>query len=89
MAYDVDYDFEFDEDEFGTAMMPKGVKWRGNLCLLPNGKYLPPGNYRTEDGGATWAQVLRNRDERGFFDCMAFEGERGWLLGDPVDGFAP
>lgn len=42
--------------------------------------------YRTEDGGATWAQVLRNRDERGFFDCMAFEGERGWLLGDPVDG---
>ena len=38
MAYDVDYDFEFDEDEFGTAMMP-------------NGRYLPPGNYRTEDGG--------------------------------------
>ena len=51
MAYDVDYDFEFDEDEFGTAMMPKGVKWRGNLCRLPNGRYLPPGNYRTEDGG--------------------------------------
>ena len=51
MAYDVDYDFEFDEDEFGTAMMPNGVKWRGNLCLLPNARYLPPGNYRTEDGG--------------------------------------
>lgn len=51
MAYDVDYDFEFDEDEFGTAMMPNGVKWRGNLCLLPSGRYLPPGNYRTEDGG--------------------------------------
>ena len=50
MAYDVDYDFEFDEDEFGTAMMPNGVKWRGNLCLLPNGRY-PPGSYRTEDGG--------------------------------------
>ena len=32
-------------------MMPNGVKWRGNLCLLPNGRYLPPGNYRTEDGG--------------------------------------
>jgi photosystem II stability/assembly factor-like uncharacterized protein len=42
--------------------------------------------YRTIDGGATWTQVLRNRDERGFFDCMAFEGQRGWLLGDPVDG---
>lgn len=42
--------------------------------------------YRTEDGGATWTQVLRNRDARAFFDCMAFEGQRGWLLGDPVDG---
>lgn len=42
--------------------------------------------YRTEDGGASWAQVLRNRDERAFFDCMSFEGERGWLMGDPVDG---
>ena len=42
--------------------------------------------YRTEDGGASWTQVLRNRDERAFFDCMAFEGERGWLMGDPVDG---
>ena len=41
--------------------------------------------YRTEDGGASWTQVLRNRDERAFFDCMAFEGERGWLMGDPVD----
>lgn len=42
--------------------------------------------YRTIDGGATWTQVLRNRDERGFFDCMAFDGQQGWLLGDPVDG---
>ena len=42
--------------------------------------------YRTADGGATWTQVLRNRDERAFFDCMAFEGQRGWLMGDPVDG---
>lgn len=42
--------------------------------------------YRTEDGGASWTQVLRNRDPRGFFDCMAFDGQRGWLLGDPVAG---
>lgn len=42
--------------------------------------------YRTEDGGASWTQVLRNRDERAFFDCMTFEGERGWLMGDPVEG---
>ena len=51
MKYDVDFDFKFEEDEFGTPLMPKGVKWHGNLCVLPNGRYLPPGNYRTEDGG--------------------------------------
>ena len=32
------------------------------------------------------ALTLQNTDSRGFFDCMAFEGERGWMLGDPVDG---
>lgn len=42
--------------------------------------------YRTEDAGKTWALTLQNRDPHGFFDCMAFEGERGWMLGDPVDG---
>lgn len=52
MKYDVDYDFEYEEDEFGTPIMPKNVKWRGNLCILPNGRYLPPGNYSTSDGGS-------------------------------------
>ena len=42
--------------------------------------------YRTDDGGASWALVLSNGDPRGFFDCMAFDGQRGWMLGDPVDG---
>ncbi len=42
--------------------------------------------YRTEDGGQSWTLVLQNKDPRGFFDCMAFKGERGWMLGDPVDG---
>jgi photosystem II stability/assembly factor-like uncharacterized protein len=42
--------------------------------------------YRTEDGGKTWSRTLQNTDERAFFDCMAFEGGRGWMLGDPVDG---
>lgn len=42
--------------------------------------------YRTHDGGKTWTLVLHNRDPRAFFDCMAFEGQRGWMLGDPVDG---
>ncbi|MGV8922609.1 MAG: WD40/YVTN/BNR-like repeat-containing protein [Thermomonas sp.] len=42
--------------------------------------------YRTQDGGQSWTLALQNTDPRGFFDCMAFEGERGWMLGDPVDG---
>ena len=42
--------------------------------------------YRTEDGGRSWQLALKNADPRAFFDCMAFDGERGWMLGDPVDG---
>lgn len=42
--------------------------------------------YRTDDGGKSWTLALQNKDPRGFFDCMAFEGKRGWMLGDPVDG---
>lgn len=42
--------------------------------------------YRTEDAGRSWSLALQNMDPRGFFDCMAFEGQRGWMLGDPVDG---
>src|SRR3546814_11519313 len=42
--------------------------------------------YRTEDGGEHWQLALDNRDPRAFFDCMVFEGQRGWLLGDPVAG---
>ena len=42
--------------------------------------------YRTDDGGKTWTLALQNHDERAFFDCMAFDGARGWMLGDPVDG---
>ena len=42
--------------------------------------------YSTEDAGKTWSLTLQNQDERAFFDCMVFEGERGWMLGDPVEG---
>lgn len=42
--------------------------------------------YRTEDGGKRWKLTLQNEDPRAFFDCMAFEGDKGWMMGDPVDG---
>jgi photosystem II stability/assembly factor-like uncharacterized protein len=41
--------------------------------------------YRTDDGGKSWQLTLQNHDPRAFFDCMAFDGQRGWMLGDPVD----
>ncbi len=51
MEYDVDDKFEFEEDEFGFPLLPDGVHWEGNLCILPNGKYLPCGAYILSDGG--------------------------------------
>lgn len=42
--------------------------------------------YRTQDAGMTWTLVLQNRDPRAFFDCMTFDGNKGWMLGDPVEG---
>ena len=50
MRYDVDYDFDFKEDEFGTSILPEGVTWSDHLCILPNGRYLPAGYYLTPDG---------------------------------------
>lgn len=51
MSYDVDYDYEFQEDEDGVPFLPQGMVTDGDLYVLPNGRYLPRGCYRTEDGG--------------------------------------
>ena len=51
MNYDVDYDYDFEEDEWGMPYLPKGLTMDDNLYVLPNGKYLPRGCYITEDGG--------------------------------------
>lgn len=51
MGYDVDEEYPFDEDADGMRLLPKGMKKVGELYVLPNGKYLPRGCYRTEDGG--------------------------------------
>lgn len=52
MKYDVDYDYEFEVDELGFPFLPDGLIERGNLYILPNGKYLPSGAYTTKDGGS-------------------------------------
>lgn len=51
MAYDVDHDYSFREDEGGFPYLPEGMTERDGLYVLPNGRYLPPGSYRTSDGG--------------------------------------
>ena len=50
MAYDVDYDYPFDHGEGDVTLLPRGVTEDGELYVLPNGKYLPPGVYRMSDG---------------------------------------
>lgn len=43
--------------------------------------------YRTTDGGESWKETFRGDDEAAFFDCIAMlDGQRGVVLGDPVDG---
>lgn len=51
MAYDVDYEYRFREDETGVPYLPDGLSEDGGLYVLPNGRYLPSGCYRTADGG--------------------------------------
>jgi photosystem II stability/assembly factor-like uncharacterized protein len=48
-----------------------------------------PGNasrlYETSDGCHSWRLLFTNPDSAGFWDAIAFHGEVGVLLGDPVD----
>lgn len=68
MAYDVDYDYAFREDEQGTPYLPDNMKEDGNLYILPNGKYLPRGTYRTSDGGHI---IYEPRELSPFADMLA------------------
>ncbi|MGE3174530.1 MAG: hypothetical protein AB7O97_18005, partial [Planctomycetota bacterium] len=42
--------------------------------------------YRTTDGGASWAVVHEDPRPEAFFDAVAFHGDRGLVVGDPIDG---
>ncbi len=42
--------------------------------------------YRTEDGGANWTIVHADARPAAFFDGIAFAGDDGVLVGDPIDG---
>lgn len=43
---------EFQVDENGIPLFPAGLKEEANLYVLPDGRYLPCGLYRTADGGS-------------------------------------
>jgi photosystem II stability/assembly factor-like uncharacterized protein len=43
--------------------------------------------YKTTDGCRKWKLILRNPDTEGFWDALYFDqSQRGWLLGDPING---
>lgn len=42
--------------------------------------------FRTTDGGTSWQTVLHDERPGAFFDAFAFDGPRGVLFGDPLDG---
>jgi photosystem II stability/assembly factor-like uncharacterized protein len=42
--------------------------------------------YRTTDGGRNWTLVLAATEPTAFFDAIAFAGDDGVLLGDPLAG---
>ncbi len=41
---------EFQVDENGIPLFPAGLQEEANLYVLPDGRYLPCGLYRTADG---------------------------------------
>jgi photosystem II stability/assembly factor-like uncharacterized protein len=46
--------------------------------------------FKTDDGGNTWTEQIRNTDPNGFWDCFAFwTPRRGILMGDSVEGRFP
>lgn len=68
MAYDVDYDYDFREDANGFPYLPDGLTMRGNLYVLPNGRYLPPGMYITPDDGSL---IYEPKELSPFADMLA------------------
>ena len=74
MAYDIDYDYPFKHGELDVTLLPQGVTMDGELYVLPNGKYLPPGAYRMPDGSDL---IYEPHALSPFADMLAqFEGSR-------------
>ena len=57
---------EFQLDENEIPLLPAELKEEGNLYILPDGRYLPCGVYRTADGGS----LIYEPSELSFFGQM-------------------
>lgn len=57
---------EFQVDENGIPLFPVGLKEETSLYVLPDGRYLPCGVYRTADGGS----IIYELSELSFFGQM-------------------
>lgn len=57
---------EFQVDENGIPLFPVGLKEEASLYILPDGRYLPCGVYRTADGGS----LIYEPSEPSFFGQM-------------------
>lgn len=57
---------EFQVDENVIPLFPAGLKEEANLYVLPDGRYLPCGLYRTADGDL----LLYEPSELSFFGQM-------------------
>lgn len=57
---------EFQVDENGIPLFPAGLKEEANLYVLPDGRYLPCGVYKTADGDL----LLYEPSELSFFGQM-------------------
>lgn len=53
-------------DENGIPLLPTGLKEEANLYVLPDGRYLPCGVYRTNDGDS----LIYELSELSFFGQM-------------------
>src|SRR4051794_18122488 len=61
--------------------------WNANhAVVLSSGTGDASRLYETLNGGATWRLLFQNPDPTGFWDGIAFSGNDGILVGDPVNG---
>ena len=71
--------FKMDENEI--PILPTGLREEDNLYVLPDGRYLPCGVYRTEDGGS----LIYEPSGLSFFGQMLAQFTESQRLDCPLD----